>query len=270
MAQYVFTILGCSASGGVPRIGNDWGACDPDEPKNRRRRSSMLVRRREGVKETRVLIDTSPDLREQLLDADVATVDAALITHDHADHIHGIDDLRHVYFNRGAKRVPVHADPRTANVLRTRFGYCFETPPGSDYPAILDLFVYEPYTAIDIEGEGGVIRALPVTLHHGKFPSHGFVINGLGYLPDLNGIPEESLPYLEGLKVLITDALRPGPKPHPTHLTLEESLEWIERLKPERAILTDLHTPMDYATLKATLPADVEPAYDGLTLSLPG
>ncbi len=314
-----FTILGCSSSGGVPRIGNDWGACDPKEPKNRRRRCSLLVRRirdndsdddakmqRQAIsivedgahhgprgpernvppslppgvpppriddpnreRETRVLIDTSPDLREQLLSAGVGVLDAVLYTHEHADHIHGIDDLRGVYFNRGRRRVPCYANARTADILVRSFGYCFSTPPGYDYPPIAELNRIEEFIPVSIEGAGGNITALPVDLEHGRFHSFGFVINGVAYTPDLNGIPEATIPHLEGLKVWIVDALRPGPKPHPTHFILEETLKWIDRLQPERAILTNLHTLMDYRTLKETLPKGVEPAYDGLTIDLP-
>ena len=265
-----FTILGCSSSGGVPRIGGDWGVCDPSEPRNRRRRCSLLVRRgKTEDAETRVLIDTSPDLREQLLSAGVGVVDAVLYTHEHADHIHGIDDLRGVYFNRKMKRVPVYANDRTANILVNRFGYCFYTPPGSAYPPILDLHRLEEYQAVTICGAGGEITALPVDLEHGHFHSFGFVIGGLAYMPDLNGIPESTIPFLEGLDVWIIDALRPGPKPHPTHFILEETLEWIERLKPKRAILTNLHVLMDYRTLCETLPEGVEPAYDGMEIVLP-
>ncbi len=316
-----FTILGCSSSGGVPRIGNDWGVCDPAEPKNRRRRCSLLVRRiretgpdqtaehrqqadqpiaEDGAhhgpngpaagerppslppgmppprvddpqreRETRVLIDTSPDLREQLLSAGVGVLDAVLYTHEHADHIHGIDDLRGVYFNRGRRRVPCYANDRTANILVNRFGYCFYTPPGSAYPPIAELNRIEEFVPVTIDGAGGAITALPIDLEHGHFHSFGFIINGVAYTPDLNGIPDATIPHLQGLKVWIVDALRPGPKPHPTHFILEETLKWIERLKPERAILTNLHTLMDYRTLKETLPEGVEPAYDGLTIDLP-
>ena len=271
---YHFTVLGCSASSGVPRIGNDWGRCDPNEPRNRRRRSSLLVRRRrDGVTgeetETRVLIDTGPDLREQLLSAGVGTLDAVLYTHEHADHIHGIDDLRGVYFNRGRQRVPVHANARTAQVLQDRFGYCFSTPAGSPYPPILELHLLKPGEPVEIDGAGGVVRALPMELEHGIIRSCGFRIGNLAYTPDLNDIPEASIPMLEGLEVWIADAFRPGPEPHPTHLVLERTLEWAERLGVKRTILTNLGVLMDYATLKATLPEGVEPAHDGMEITLP-
>ncbi len=270
---YHFTVLGCSASSGVPRIGNDWGRCDPNEPRNRRRRSALLVRRRKGgaageETETRVLIDTGPDLREQLLSANVGTLDAVLYTHEHADHIHGIDDLRGVYFNRGRQRVPVYANARTAQALQDKFGYCFSTPTGSPYPPICDLNLIRAGTEVVIEGAGGAVRAMPVELEHGIIRSYGFRIGDLAYTPDLNDIPEASVPMLEGLEVWIVDAFRPGPEPHPTHLVLEKTLEWAERLNVKRTILTNMGVLMDYGTLKRTLPDGVEPAHDGLELEL--
>jgi len=262
-----FTMLGCASSGGVPRIGGHWGVCDPGEPKNRRRRCSLLVRRISGGGETRVLIDTSPDLREQLLMAGVGELDAVLYTHEHADHIHGIDDLRAIYFNMQRRRVPVYANDRTANLLVSRFGYCFYSPPGSAYPPILDLNRIEKFEPLSVDGAGGEIMALPLDLEHGHFHSFGFRIGNVAYTPDLNGIPEETIPHLEGLDVWIVDALRPGPHPHPTHFVLEETLEWIGRLKPKRAILTNMHIAMDYRTLVESLPEGVEPGFDGLTFA---
>ncbi len=340
MAELVFTILGCASSGGVPRIGNDWGRCDPTNPKNRRRRCSLLVRRRltgaererareladsvggeasgegqrpeqrpaqaqeqgaaahdwtrhghaaqaaegtcrhhrhhpphardpEAAYETRVLIDTSPDLREQLLSAGVGILDAVLYTHEHADHTHGINDLRGVYFNRGRRRVPVHANASTAEMLQSSFGYCFSSPAGSPYPPICELNLIKAGRAVTVDGPGGPVTALPVELEHGIIRAYGFRIGGLAYTPDLNDIPESTVPHLEGLDVWIVDAFRPGPEPHPTHFVLEEALKWIERLKPKRAILTNLGVLMDYDALSRTLPAGVEPAYDGLEIVLP-
>ena len=268
MARMRFTILGCSSSGGVPRIGNEWGACDPAEPRNRRRRCSLLVRRETGEGRTRVLIDTSPDLREQLLSAGEGELEAVLYTHEHADHIHGIDDLRAVYFNMGFRQVPVYADARTGNILKTRFGYCFQAPPGSSYPPTLTMHRLRAFEPLTIAGPGGDVTALPIDQEHGHFHSLGFRFGDLAYSPDLNGIPEASIPHLENLDVWIVDALRPGPKPHPTHFVLDQTLEWIERLRPKRAILTNLHVAMDYRTLCETLPEGVEPAYDGLEIVL--
>ncbi len=268
MPRLRFTILGCASSGGVPRIGENWGACDPAEPKNRRRRCSLLVRAGAEDAGTCVLIDTSPDLREQLLSAGAGELDAVLYTHEHADHIHGIDDLRAVYFNRGGRKVPVYAGARTANILKTRFGYCFATPPGSAYPAVLTLHPLRAGRTVAISGRGGEIRATPFALEHGQFGAFGFRIGRLAYTPDLNGVPESSLPFLQGLDVWIVDALRPGPRKHPTHFILEETLEWIGRMRPARAILTNMHIAMDYRTLRETLPENVEPAYDGMEIVL--
>ncbi|MCJ8143059.1 MBL fold metallo-hydrolase [Ancylobacter sp. A5.8] len=260
-----FTILGCGSSGGVPRVGQGWGACDPTEPKNRRRRCSMLAERyAEGEgRPTRVLIDTSPDLREQLLDAHVDRLDAVLFTHEHADHTHGIDDLRPLTIQH-RRRIDVHVDAETSAVLHQRFGYCFQTPPGSDYPPILTEHRFGDGDAIRIPGPGGTLEALAFRQFHGNISSYGFRIGGLAYSSDLHDLPPSSLPYLEDLDVWVIDALRYTP--HPTHFSLSEALGWIERMKPRRAVLTNLHTDLDYETLRRELPAHIIPAYDGLKI----
>ena len=260
-----FTILGCGSSGGVPRPALGWGVCDPNNPKNRRRRTSLLVERRGSEGITRVLIDTSPDLREQLLDAEVDWVDAVLFTHEHADHTHGIDDLRGLFINR-RKRVPVYLDERTSEVMNARFGYCFVSPPGSEYPPIVRENRLEAGQALAIEGQGGSITAQPILQEHGDIPSLGFRFGGLAYSCDLSGLPAESVTALGGLDVWIVDALRD--KPHPSHLSVSEALAWIERLQPRRAILTNLHSELDYEELRGRLPANVEPAFDGLRIDL--
>jgi phosphoribosyl 1,2-cyclic phosphate phosphodiesterase len=259
------TILGCGSSAGVPRIGGHWGACDPANPKNRRRRCSVLVERQGNSGATRVLIDTSPDLRQQLLDTGVGEVQAVLYTHDHADHTNGIDELRGIALNT-RRRVPVWADQRTGETLRTRFSYCFHTPPDSDYPPILELHGLRAGKTVEIDGPGGSIAALPFEVRHGRIGALGFRIGNVAYTPDLNGIPDESLAALADLDVWIVDALRLTP--HPSHFTLEEALQWIARLAPKRAVLTNMHIDLDYDTLKAELPAHVEPAYDGMTLDI--
>lgn len=262
-----FTILGCGPSTGVPRIGNDWGACDPSNPKNRRRRCSLLVERIGVEGRTVVLVDTSPDLREQLLDAGVGALDAVLYTHDHADHTHGIDDLRMVAYAMG-RRVDVYSNEHTINTLRQRFDYCFETPPGSSYPPILrahELLLTRP---LEIDGRGGRIEVRPFRQLHGDIESLGFRFGALAYSSDLHGVPDESLPLLQNLDVWIVDALRY--RPHPSHFSLEEALEWIARLQPKQAILTHLHIDLDYETLRANLPANVVPAYDGMVIELEG
>lgn len=253
------TLLGTGSSGGVPRIGNDWGKCDPANPKNRRRRCSALI----SQGGTRVLIDTSPDLREQMLTAGINDIDAVLYTHEHADHTHGIDDLR-AFFLMKRKRVDVWADDATGRMLTTRFTYCFYTAPGSDYPPIINLNPMEAGKPVTIEGAGGSITAMPFQVHHGTIDALGFRIGGMAYTPDIDGVPEASLHHLENLDLWIVDALRRTP--HPSHWSLPQTLEWIARMKPKRAVLTNLHVDMDFATLVKELPAGIEPAYDGLEL----
>jgi phosphoribosyl 1,2-cyclic phosphate phosphodiesterase len=258
------TILGCGTSGGVPRIGNHWGACDPKNPKNRRRRCSLLVERTSDEGETAVLVDTSPDLRRQLLDAGVSWLDGVLYTHDHADHAHGIDDLRMVSFN-GRRRVDVYYDEATGKLLRSRFAYCFESPPGSEYPAILKGYEIRAGETVRISGAGGAIEALPFRQIHGSGETLGFRFGGIAYSPDASDFPEESFEALQDLDVWILDALRYTP--HPSHLSVEQALAWIARVKPKRAVLTHMHLDLDYAALAKELPPGVEPAYDGMVLS---
>ena len=262
-----FTILGCSSSTGVPRVALGWGACDPSNPKNRRRRCSLLVERRDRAgKLTTVLIDTSPDLREQLLAAQVRWLDGVLYTHDHADHTHGIDDLRPVALAR-RRRVDVYLDEVTSRAVRGRFGYCFETPPGSEYPPIVTEHRIEAFRRVTIDGEGGPINALPYAQTHGDIRSLGFRFGNVAYSCDLNGLLPESVPALAGLDIWILDALRYAP--HPSHLSVTDALSWIEHIRPKRAILTNLHSDLDYEILRTELPANVEPAYDGMTITTP-
>ena len=258
------TILGCGTSGGVPRIGNHWGACDPANTKNRRRRCSLLVQRASPAGETAVLVDTSPDLRQQLLDAEVGWIDGVLYTHDHADHSHGIDDLRMVSFN-GHRRVNVYYDAATGQLLRSRFAYCFEAPRGSEYPAILKGHEIRAGEKVSISGAGGAIEALPFRQMHGQGETLGFRFGGIAYSPDVSDFPEESLEALRDLDVWIIDALRPTP--HPSHFSVEQALAWIARVKPKRAMLTHMHVDLDYETLARELPQSVEPAYDGMVLT---
>jgi phosphoribosyl 1,2-cyclic phosphate phosphodiesterase len=258
------TILGCGSSGGVPRVGGDWGVCDPANTKNRRRRCSLLVQRHEGNATTTVLIDTSPDMREQMLSADVQYLDGVWYTHEHADHTHGIDELRG-YFLRQRRPISVWADETTATMLNTRFSYCVKQAPGSDYPPILELQPILPLQTFETHGAAGPISATPFQLQHGNIQALGFRIGHMAYTPDLNAIPDQSLEALQGLDLWIVDALRP--KPHPSHFSLAETLTWIERLKPKHAILTNMHVDLDYATLRAELPPHVVPAFDGMTVS---
>jgi phosphoribosyl 1,2-cyclic phosphate phosphodiesterase len=261
--SYRLTLLGSGSSGGVPRLGNNWGACDPTNPRNRRRRCAALVDRIAGRGRTSFLIDTPPDLREQLLDARVGAIDGVAFTHDHADHTHGIDDLRILAFNM-KKRVDVHFDAATGASLKTRFGYCFESPPGSSYPPILTAHDIVPPEPITIHGAAGPIVATPVNQAHGDQMSLGFRIGDVAYSPDISGLDAASEKLLSGLDLWVVDALRY--LPHPSHFSVAEALEWIERLKPRRAILTHLHIDLDYASLKRELPPHVEPAYDGMVV----
>ena len=260
------TILGCGSSGGVPRVGSGWGACDPFNPKNRRRRCSLLVERRTATgARTCVLVDTSPDLREQLLDTNVEWLDAVLYTHEHADHTHGIDDLRTLTLKR-RRRVDVYADVATSRALNSRFGYCFATPPGSEYPPIVTEHRLEAGRAVTVHGDGGTITALPFLQVHGDIPSLGFRFGNLAYSADVSDIAPESLALLEGLDVWILDALRY--RPHPSHFAVADALRWIEQVKPKRAILTNMHSDLDYEKLRSELPPHVEPAYDGLKIEV--
>jgi phosphoribosyl 1,2-cyclic phosphate phosphodiesterase len=259
------TILGCGSSGGVPRPGLGWGACNPANPKNRRRRCSILVERSSDAGKTKLLVDTGPDLREQLLDAKVEKLDAVLYTHEHADHTHGVDDLRGLFI-RHRRRLDVWLDEPTSRAMHARFGYCFMKPPGSEYPPILTEHRLVPGKPVTIEGDGGPVTALPVLHDHGDIPSLGFRFGNVAYSADLNGMPAESAEALTGLDLWIIDALRHTP--HPSHLSLSEALDWIERLKPKRAILTNMHTDLDYDALSETLPPHVVPAYDGMRISV--
>jgi phosphoribosyl 1,2-cyclic phosphate phosphodiesterase len=260
-----FTILGCGSSGGVPRPALGWGACDPSNPKNRRRRTSLLVERHDFGGVTRVLVDTSPDLREQLLDAAVDSLDGVLYTHEHADHTHGIDDLRALFIKQ-RQLIDVYLDEHTAEMMRSRFGYCFESPPGSEYPPIVREHRLTPGQPVIIAGKGGSIAALPIQQEHGDIPSLGFRFGSLAYSCDLSGMRNKSVAALADLDVWIVDALRY--RPHPSHFSLADALAWIERLKPRHAILTNLHADLDYDELRGKLPPHVAPAFDGMTVQV--
>jgi len=257
-----YTILGCGSSMGVPRVALGWGQCDPNNPKNRRQRCSLLVERNGPHGITRVLVDCSPDLRMQLIGAEVDWIDGVLVTHEHADHIHGIDDLRPLFVHK-RRKVDIYLDEATSRSMHARFGYCFMTPPGSDYPPIVTEHRLVPGTAVTIQGQGGPIEAMPVLQNHGDIPSLGFRIGNVAYSADIKDLPAASIPLLEGLDVWIVDALRKAP--HPSHFHLDLTLDWIGRLKPKKAILTNMHTDMDYAHLSETLPDHVEPAFDGMS-----
>lgn len=259
------TILGCGSSAGVPRIGNDWGACDPDEPKNRRRRCSLLVEKRGEYGCTTVLIDTGPDLREQMLTANVSHVDAVLYTHAHADHLHGIDDLR-AFWLLSRRRTPVYMDDETHQRALEAFRYCFEKPEGSNYPPILEHRTVEHGKPVEIVGDGGTLTFDPITVRHGDIDALGYRIENAAYIPDVSDISENSFNRLKLLDILILDCLRRNP--HPSHFCLEDSLEWTARIKPKSAVFTNLHCDLDYAELSRELPETIQPAYDGMQIDL--
>ncbi|MGH1367074.1 MAG: MBL fold metallo-hydrolase [Maritimibacter sp.] len=265
--QATLTILGCGSSGGVPRLGSkpggEWGDCDPENPKNHRRRCSVLVSRAGPDGVTRVLIDTSPDLRMQMLDASIGALDGVVYTHSHADHVHGIDDLRMIVYNM-RKRLPVWADGPTQDALFSRFGYAFVQPEGSNYPPILDMHTLRG--DVTIEGAGGPITLTPFEVEHGVIDALGFRIGNLAYLPDVSDIKEESWAALTGLETFVIDALRYAP--HPTHAHLERALEWIAQTGAKSGVLTNMHIDLDYETLAAETPDHVTPAYDGMTIPI--
>jgi len=265
------TLLGTGSSGGVPRANGDWGDCNPANPRNRRRRCSALVEHARnradldgGSAVTRVVIDTSPDFREQMLSAGVPRIDGVVLTHDHADQTHGIDDLRaFAYLQR--ERIPVWMDAPTTQTLTTRFGYTFETPPGSAYPAILDRRDMPDFgTPVTIEGPGGEVSLVPIDQEHGRIRSLGFRIGEIAYSPDINALPEESVPLLDGITCWVVDALRR--EPHPTHFTVDDALAALTRVKAKFGVLTNMHITLDYDALVDTLPEHVWPGYDGMRL----
>jgi len=261
------TVLGCGSSGGVPRIGltgPNWGACDPDNPRNRRRRCALLIQRIGPDGSTNVLMDAGPDVREQLIEARTGWLDAVVLTHDHADHVHGIDDLRMVVFNRRA-RLPCWLNEATEATLMQRFGYVFETPPGSGYPPIMDRHLIDG--PVEITGRGGTVTCTPFEVPHGEISALGFRIGPLVYTPDISDMSEDAWAALDGADCWLLDALRYTP--HPSHANVETSLEWIARAAPTRAFLTNLHVDLDYETLDRETPATVHPAHDGLVIEYP-
>jgi len=250
------TILGCGGAGGVPLIGNIWGNCDPSEPRNRRTRVSIIVE--EG--DTQLLIDTSPDMREQLLKADVKDLSAILYTHAHADHSHGIDNIRSLNWLTG-KSIPLYADQATMDDLKHRFAYIFaERPETSKFfrPSVETHIIDQ--SSLDFNGIA--VKCFPQP--HGDMTSMGYRFNDFGYSTDAGEMTEEGFEILAGVKVWVVGAIRE--RPHYTHAHVDKALEWIERVKPERAYITHMDHSLDYATLLARLPQGVEPAYDGLVI----
>lgn len=261
------TLLGCGSSGGVPRATGDWGACDPNEPRNRRSRSGVLLQLWRGPAgaaqdATAVLIDTPPDLRLQLAQARPDHIDAVLFSHDHADQTHGIDELRS-YFLRRRAPIPVYMDAATRRTLTRRFDYCFAGKQG--YPATLaDAGPLELAQRVSVDGPGGTLTVTPLEQDHGfGTRSLGFRAGPVAYSNDVVAMPDATFAALQDLSLWVVDALRE--QPHPTHAHVDLALEWIARLKPRHAVLTNLNHDVDYSALKAKLPAGVEPAYDGFS-----
>ena len=262
------TILGCGSSGGVPRADGDWGACDANDPRNRRSRCSMLARRisdEAATQGTTVLIDTSPDFQSQAVAAGVKRIDAVMFTHDHADQTHGIDDLR-AFAIRARRRTPCHMDAATHATLLRRFGYIFRGE-GAYPPICEDHLIPEHGQAWSVDGPSGTIPIVTFDQDHGLgVRSVGYRLGPVAYSSDVVELSQDAFDALTGVKVWIVDALRYIP--HPTHAHLERTLGWIARLKPERAILTNMHIDLDFATLAAQLPPGVEPAVDGLRFTV--
>lgn len=262
------TILGCGYSGGVPRADGSWGRCEPAESRNRRSRCSFAVQRKASESqtlETTILVDTSPDLRWQTAAAGIRRLDAVLYTHDHADQAHGIDDLR-AFFLSSRRLTPCFMDPVTRATLERRFDYIFHTRQG--YPAICEARDLPPHgQPWQVDGPSGPIPVVTFDQDHGGVRSVGYRFGGVAYCSDVVDFPPASLEALQGLDVFIIDALRETP--HPTHAHLDRALAWIEALKPGRAILTNMHSDLDYAALARRLPKGVEPAYDGMTFDAP-
>lgn len=263
----VFTILGCGSSHGVPRADGDWGVCDPNNPKNRRRRASLLIEQFGPMGEkTTVVIDTGPDFRDQMISARVKYIDAVIYTHGHADHIHGIGDLR-AFAMAHRKRVQIYSDPLALKTLEGSFSYCFKSPKGSDYPPVAEHnMISDINSPIEIDGEGGVISLLPIELVHGPIHSLGFRIGNFAYCSDVSDFPAHSIKKLQGLDTLIIDATLP--KPHFSHFSLDQACEWADRLGAKRAYITHMHTALDYDVVMSSTPEHIAPCYDGLKIEV--
>jgi phosphoribosyl 1,2-cyclic phosphate phosphodiesterase len=256
------TILGCGSSGGVPRADGNWGVCDPQNPKNMRSRCSMLVSRRGEGAETTAVVDTAPDFRLQSAQAGVKRLDAILLTHDHADQTHGLDDVR-AFFLRQGGRIDCHMDVATEATMMRRFGYIFEGEGG--YPAICTPRPIPPHgEPWAVTGPSGAIPVVTFDQDHGGVRSVGYRFGDVAYSSDVVGLDDAAFAALADLDIWIVDALRY--RPHPTHAHLELALEWIARAKPRLAVLTNMHIDLDYETLSKELPDGVIPAYDGLRL----
>lgn len=258
MSVLRITVLGCGSSGGVPRANGDWGVCDPSDPRNARTRCSLALQRRCGEATTTVIVDTSPDLRQQTLSNNIRSIDGVLLTHDHADQTHGIDDLR-TFAHMGRHRVPVWLDGATHRTLSRRFGYIFEGEHG--YPPICRAEVIAPGAVLAIDGPGGAIEVQAFHQAHGPIASLGYRFGSVVYSSDVSALDDAALRAIAGADLWIVDALRWTR--HPTHAHVDQALQWIARAEVKRALLTNLHIDLDYRQLQSLMPAHVEVAYDG-------
>lgn len=270
-ASVTLTLMGTGSSGGVPRVGNVWGDCDPDEPRNRRRRCSLLIEQRQSLdalveEKTTVVVDTGADLREQLLAAEVNSIEGVVLTHSHADHIFGLDDLRQMAIKL-QRPIDVWVDKTTRQQVMAAFAYCFEQAPGSSYPSFCTEHTLTPNQSFIVEGPGGGISLNTLVAEHGDISALGVRIGDAVYLPDMKRISDaESIAMLSDIDVLIVDALRYTT--HPSHMNVEECLAFIEQIEPNKAILTNMHGDLDYQTLKRSLPQGVTPGYDGMRIEI--
>ena len=267
MSVLEVTILGSGSSGGVPRADGNWGVCDPADPRNNRTRCSLMVRRpsEEGPERwTTIVVDAAPEFRQQTAAAGAKRLDALLMTHDHADQAHGIDDIR-AFALRQRARIPCHADAATEATLLQRFGYIFRGDKG--YPAISDIVPTPPHsTPWEVTGPSGAIPVLTFDQDHGEVRSVGYRFGPIAYSSDVLTLDDAAFEAMAGVELWIVDALRYTP--HPTHAHVERTLGWIERLQPRQAILTNLHIDLDFVELTSRLPPGVSAAFDGLRVEI--
>lgn len=254
------TVLGCGSSSGTPSVEFGWGACDPENPKNQRLRPSILVEQGK----TRLLVDTSPDLRRQLLDHEIHELDGVLLTHAHSDHLHGIDDLRGINRRMNAA-LALYGDAETLKIVQQRFPYIVE-PLAEDATFYYKATVVPRLVAPGETFNAGAIAVRAIEQDHGYVSTLGLRFGDFAYSTDLVSMGEEAFEALKGVRVWMLGTFTD--KPHPTHLYVDRALEWIARIKPERAILTHMGPSLDYDALSSRLPDHVQPAFDGMVIEL--